>query len=162
MSVVTDLFVGLVERLVLPRLDPLARYPATVTTQHEDGSLDVKPDDRRFGAGLSRVPVRHGLPGVTARVRVGARVMLAFEGGDTSRPYVPEFEAAGLESITVEASTKILLKAPSVIAAEVEANARPVARVGDLVKMTFINGAPTTPNEAVGYIMDGAKKLSGE
>lgn len=162
MSVVTDLFVGLVERLVLPRLDPLACYPATVVSQGDDGTVDLKPDSRRFGVGLAAVPIRHGLPGVSVRVRVGARVLLGFEGGDPQRPYCALWEAGGLESITVEASAKILLKAPSVIAAEVEANARRVARMGDLVKMTFVNGPPGTPNEAVGYIMDGAQKLSGE
>lgn len=162
MSVVTDLFVGLVERLVIPRLDPLAFYPATVVSQGDDGTVDLKPDSKRFGVGLAMVPIRHGLPGVSVRVKVGARVLLAFEGGDPQRPYCALWEAGGLESLTVEASAKILLKAPSVIAAEVEGNARRVARQGDLVKMTFVSGPPGTPNEAVGYIMDGAQKLSSE
>jgi len=161
-SVVTDLFVGLVERLVIPRLDPLAFYPATVVSQGDDGTVDLKPDSKRFGVGLAMVPIRHGLPGVSVRVKVGARVLLAFEGGDPQRPYCALWEAGGLESLTVEASAKILLKAPSVIAAEVEGNARRVARQGDLVKMTFVSGPPGTPNEAVGYIMDGAQKLSSE
>lgn len=162
MSVVTDLFVGLVERLVLPRLDPLAFYPATVVSQGDDDTVDLKPDSRRFGVGLAMVPIRHGIPGVSVRVRPGARVLLAFEGGDPQRPFCSLWEAGGLESLTVEASTKILLKAPNVIAAEVEGNARRVARQGDLVKMTFVSGPPGAPNEAVGYILDGAQRLSSE
>lgn len=162
MSVLTDLFVGLVERLVVPRLDPLALYPATVAAQGDDGSVDLRPDDARWGQGLAAVPVRHGLPGVTVRVRVGARVLLGFEAGDVRRPYCSLWEPGSLEALTIEASVKLFLQAPSVIAAQTEESARPVARRGDLVKMTFVNGPPGTPNEAVGYIMDGATKVLAE
>jgi hypothetical protein len=161
-SVVTDLFASLVERLVLPRLDPLALYPARVVSQQDDGSLDVKPDDTRWGPGLSRVPIRHGLPGVNVRVRQGARVLVGFEGGDITRPFASLWEPGSLDTLTIEASVKLLLKAPSVVAAEVEGNARPVARLGDLVKVTGISGAPGVPIEFVGYILDGAKKVTAE
>ncbi len=174
MSVLTDLFVGLVERLVLPRLDPLARYPATVASQNEDGSLDVRPDDPRFGPGLTRVPVRHGIPGVSVRVRSGARVMLAFEGGDTSRPYVPEFEG-GLESITIKALGKVVVEAPEVFLAD-EEGAQPLARVGDLIEValppltpftgTVVPAPPGSPvagtltfvETAQGYITSGSER----
>lgn len=158
MSVVTDLFVGLVERLVLPRLDPLAFYPATVVSQGDDGTVDLKPDSRRFGVGLAMVPIRHGLPGVSVRVRPGARVFLAFEGGDAARPYCALWEAGGLESITIEASVELWLRAPSVVAASVKGNAKPPARRGDLVKVTGVCGPPGSPLELVGYILDGATR----
>ncbi len=163
MSVVTDLFASLVERLVLPRLDPLALYPARVVSQQDDGTLDVKPDDTRWGPGLSRVPVRHGLPGVSVRVRQGARILVGFEGGDITRPFASLWEPGSLDTLTVEASVKLLLKAPSVVAAEVEGDARPVARVGDLVKVAFVMTAPGTLLEAVGYISgDGSQKFSAQ
>ena len=84
MSSLTQLFVALFDHLVVPRLDPLAHYPARVVSQGDDGTVSVKPDTTRFGPGLDMVPIR-GLPGVTARVKPGARVMLCFEEGDPRR-----------------------------------------------------------------------------
>lgn len=158
----TALFIALVDRLVVPRLDPLALYPGRVVSQGDDGTVDVKPDSAKLGAGLAMVPIRHGLPGVSVRVRPGARVLLGLEGGDITRPFAALWEAGGLESLTIEASVKILLKAPSVIAAQVEGNARPFARVGSLVKVIFVAPPPGTPMEAVGYVTDGSTVASGE
>src|SRR5687768_14168002 len=129
MSVITDLLTSLVEHLVLPRLDPLALYPARVVTQHEDGTCDVKPDGRRWGEGLGRVAIRHGLPGVTVKVKQGARVLLGFEahtdenGADVRRPYLALWEPGSLDTLTVEATTKLVLKAPSTVVAQTESNA---------------------------------------
>lgn len=161
MSVLTDIFVGLVERLVVPRLDPLALYPATVVSSGDD-EVDIKPDDRRFGVGLAAVPIRHGLPGVSARVRPGARVLLGFEGGDVQKPFVSLWEPGSLEALTVEASLELCLAAPSVVVAQTKSNAKRAARMGDLVKVTGVCGPPGTPLELVGYILDGAQKVTLE
>lgn len=158
----TSLFVSLIDLLVVPRLDPLALYPGRVVSQGDDGTLDIKPDAVKLGAGLAMVPIRHGLPGVTVRVRPGARVLLGFEGGDITRPFAALWEAGGLDSITVEASVKILLKAPSVVAAQVEGNARGVALGGSLVKVTGVCGPPGSPLELVGYVIDASKKVLAE
>jgi hypothetical protein len=138
-----------------------ALYPAEVRAQNEDKTLELRPDSAKL-PGFSRVAIRHGLPGVTVTVKQGARVLLGFEGGNPEKPYAALWTADSLDTLTVEAETKILLKAPSVIAAQTEGNSRRVARMGDLVKMTFVNGPPGTPNEAVGYIIDGAQKLTAE
>ncbi len=137
-----------------------AAYLAEVRGQNADFTVELRPESPRLGD-FSRVALR-GLPGVQVRVKQGARVLLGFENGDPARPYAALFSADSLQEIVVTAETKIVLKSPSTIVAQTEGNARRVARMGDLVKMTFVNGAPGTPNEAVGYIMDGAQKLSTE
>lgn len=158
MSVLTDLFVGLVERLVIPRLDPLAWYPATVVSQGDDGTVDIRPDSRRFGVGLAMVPIRHGLPGVSVRVRVGARVLLGFEGGDPQRPYCALWEAGGLESLTVEASVEVRVDAPAIIWGE-EGDARPVARAGDLIEV-YLPAVPPLPAIPLqGFISNASTKV---
>lgn len=162
MASLTDLFRSLVDLLVVPRLDPLAFYDATVKAMNDDGTVDIKPDSPRWGVGLSRVPIRHGLPGVSVVVKQNARVRLGFANGDERQPFVALWDPGSLDTLTVEAETKITLKAPSVVAAQTEGNARRVARAGDLVKMTFITAASGPPVEAVGYIMDGAQKLTAE
>lgn len=64
------------------------QFTAQVIRQAADGTLDLLPDDLRIRSqGLQGVPIRHGLPGVTVEVLPGGRVLLAFDGGDPSRPY---------------------------------------------------------------------------
>lgn len=82
--------VDAVVRRALRRVDYLARYPARVVGSHADGSLDVHPDDARVPAAQA-VPYR-SLPGVTYTVPTGARVLLGYEGGDPSRPFVDLWE----------------------------------------------------------------------
>lgn len=161
MSVLTDLFVGLVDRLVVPRLDPLALYPATVAAQGEDGAVDLRPDDARWGQGLAAVPIRHGLPGVTARVKVGARVLLGFEGGDVRRPYCSLWEPGSLEALTIEASVSVRVDAPEIIWGE-EGDARPVARAGDLIEV-YLPAVPPLPAIPLqGFISNASTKVRSQ
>ncbi len=70
--------------------------PARVVSQNADGTLELaievpsgKPADV---APVSRVPVRHGLPGVVAlELEKGARVALCFEDGDPTKPFAGLF-----------------------------------------------------------------------
>ena len=158
----TDLIRALVDRFVSPRIDPLAFYDAEVKAMNDDGTVDLKPDSSRWGTGLSRVPIRHGLPGVTVKVKRGARVRLAFAGGDERQPFVSLWDPGSLDTLTIEADTKILLRSPSTVVAQTEAAAKRVARMGDLVKVTGVCGPPGTPVEFVGYILDGAHRLTSE
>ena len=81
-----------------------AQYICTVQSQDADGNLDLLPDDERIrGTGLSRVPIRYGIPGVTARVVAGARVTLAFEAGDPSRPFAALWDPGVIEEIVTQA-----------------------------------------------------------
>lgn len=171
MKTMTDLFVGLVNRLVLPRLDPLAFYSARVVRQNEDGTLELKPDEKRFGDGLSAVPIRHGLPGVSVRVKSGARILLGFDGGDVRRPFAALWEPGSLESLTIEAETKVVVIAPSVVLGD-EDKAAPVATLGCVVECLMpplvpiagtLNGAPfsgslTITDPILGVIDSAASK----
>jgi len=99
-------------------------YPAKVQLQHDDGTLDLYPDDESIrGRGLTAVKIRHGLPGCVVRVSAGAKVLLGFEGGDPYRPYAALWEPDSLESISFDNGTQAL------------------ARVGDLV----MSGGAGTP-----------------
>lgn len=94
-------FVG--NEIVGPRVDYLASYPATAVTQNGDGTLEIQPDDSRLPP-LSSVPIRYGVPGVSARIANGGRVLLAFAGGDPAKPIATVWEAASVVSLTVAAS----------------------------------------------------------
>lgn len=153
---VTDLV-----RQLVGHTDYHALYPAEVRGQNDDLTLELKPDSPKL-PGLSRVAIRHGLPGVSVRVKQKARVLLGFEAGDPQRPYAALWTADSLDTLTVEAATKLVLRAPSTVVAQTEGNARPVARMGDLVKVTGVSGPPGSPVEFVGYILDGAKKVTAE
>ncbi len=151
MSGITEIFTSLIDRLVTPRLDPLALYPARVVAQGEViGTVDVKPDDPRWGEGLAQVPILHGIPGVTVKVKRGARVLLGFAQGDVKKPFVSLWEPGSLEALTIEAETKVIVLAPSVVFGD-EENAAPVATLGCVVECLMppqvpvagtLNGAP--------------------
>lgn len=110
-------FLGSIRR----RIDYSREYPARVVKQNTDGTLQLVPDDDVVkGAGLDKVPMRFGLPGITAEVLPGARCRLVFAAGDPSRPEVIAFEAgAALKSIQIEALVELKLKS---IAVKVGAN----------------------------------------
>lgn len=77
----------------------LARHWARVVAQSADGrTVDVVPDSDDLPT-YPEVPIAVPLPGATLRVPNGARVLLAFAGGDAQSPYVAGWEhgAADLE-----------------------------------------------------------------
>lgn len=85
---------------VLKKIDYSRLYPAKVAKQNvDDRTLQLVPDDAKVkGAGLDRVPIRHGYPGADIEIEPGARVRLGFENGDPAKPYAIGWEpgAAGL------------------------------------------------------------------
>jgi hypothetical protein len=106
-------------RWVMRDVTYLATYVCTVERQHDDGSLDLLPDDERVrGMGLSGIPVKHGLPGVDVRAVTGSRVLLGFVNGDPRQPYAALWSASSIESITIGG-----------------AGAAPAARQGDAVEV---------------------------
>lgn len=86
-------FVG--NRIVGPRVDYLASYPATAVTQNGDGTLEIQPDDSRLPS-LSSVPIRYGVPGVSAQIANGGRVLLSFAGADPAKPIATVWESASV------------------------------------------------------------------
>jgi hypothetical protein len=81
-------------------------YPCTVESQDANGLLDLTPDDQELrGTGLGAVPIRHGLPGFTVKVKSGARLLLGFEAGDPKRPYAALWEPGAVEEIVFDSGT---------------------------------------------------------
>lgn len=146
-------------RGVRRRIDYSRLYPAKVVGQNADKTLQLEPDDALMkGAGLDKVPIRHGLPGVTVTVPPGTRVRFGFEAGDPGRPYAALFESG------------------SVTAVSLDGGARPLARVGDTVSVFLppemaiagtitgvgeFMGLLTITNPAIGIIETGAPKFLG-
>jgi hypothetical protein len=151
--------VDLIAWWVQPRIDPLALYPCTVRGQNGDGSLELVPDDSRFGPGLSRVPIRLGIPGATVQVAGGARALVSFAAGDVRKPIVVGWEAGSLDSLTITATTKVIVNAPSVVLGD-EAKARPIARQGDTVSIPF----PSVPGNLSGVVVgpSGPMQFTGQ
>jgi len=93
---------------VMRRVDWYAWYPARVLGQSEDGTLELRPDNPRV-PGLSKVPLRLGVPGVRVNVLPGARVLVGFEGGDPSRPVASLWERQSCVEIALDPSSALLL-----------------------------------------------------
>lgn len=130
-------------RAAVPELACLGRYGARVLGQNGDGTLEVQCDDARLG-GLSRVPMRLGLPGASADVQTGARVRVAFEGADPSLAYAELWDAsAPVDQVRLDGTASYAGKA--------------VARIDDHVacgQLGFVlAAAPAPPYAAGSYIL---------
>lgn len=120
------------------RWDYLALYPATVSKQAADGSLDLLPDDPVVrGAGFSGVRLKTGVPGLRATVPGGTRVLLGWEGGDPSRPYAATWEHGAVTLLTFDGGTQA------------------VAREGDSVDAGTLSGAAGATPVTFTYIPAG-------
>lgn len=93
---------------VMRRVDWYAWYPARVLAQGSDGLLELKPDNPRI-PGLSKVPLRLGLPGTRVNVLSGARVLVGFEGGEPSRPVAALWERPSCAEIALDPSLTLFL-----------------------------------------------------
>lgn len=92
-------------RQAMSRVDRFALYRAKLVKQSADlTKVDVVPDDPRV-PGMSAIPLKHGLPGATVQVDVGAYLLVGWEGGNPARPYACIWEAgAGVPKITIKAT----------------------------------------------------------
>jgi uncharacterized Zn-binding protein involved in type VI secretion len=125
-------------RALLRATDLHAHYEARIVSQNDDGTLELAPDDARI-PGLSNVPIRYGLPGVSARVKPGGHVMVAFEAGDARRPVATLWNATALESIEITASDTITVRAKLI---DLSPGGLPVARQGDMVACGGVTPTP--------------------
>ena len=146
-----DTLSAIVEALVGPRLDMRAAYPARVVTQNADGTLDVIPDSSRVPP-LTKVPIRYGIPGVSATVANDARVLIEFANGDPSKPYASVWESASVTKLTLDASLVRLADGD-----------RNVAREGDPVVVMLtpaaLSGAASGSVAITGFILSGTSKV---
>lgn len=88
------------------RLDFFAFYPAKVVSQ-SGNELDLQPDDSRI-PGMAGVPMRLGIPGVTATVAPGSRVLLGWAGGDPQRPVATLWESSSVSALNINATQIVL------------------------------------------------------
>jgi hypothetical protein len=95
-------------------VDYLAHYVARVDTQNADGTLDLTPEDSRLPV-LTRVPILYGIPGVSATVAAGSRVLVVFANGDPARPGATVWDRSSLVELSFAGGNS------------------PVARMGDTV-----------------------------
>jgi hypothetical protein len=96
-------------RGVFSRLDYFAGYWCRVVGQNADGSLELQPDDARLPP-LSGMPIRYGVPGVTAKVPPGARCLLEFAGGDPTKPFVSTWEPGTVVEIVLAGGTQLVAR----------------------------------------------------
>lgn len=88
------------------RVDYMALYPSRVVKDNGDGTLELVPDNTKL-PGLSRVPMRLGIPGVDVKVNAGTRVLLGFEAGNPGMPVATLWEKESLKEIVITADTKV-------------------------------------------------------
>lgn len=98
---------AIVESLTGSRFDYSRFYPATVVKQAADGTLELLADAKKVrGNGITQVPIRHGLPGVSVKVNPEARVLLFFENGDPRKPAAALWpDGSSCEEISIKAPT---------------------------------------------------------
>lgn len=154
------LLLALVER-ALERTDYHAQYVARVVSQSADGTLSVVPDNDKMPP-MTEVPIRYGVPGISAKVESGARVLIGFEGGDRRRPIATVWESAALTELRIVSTTKVVLDCPDVCLGD-ESGA-PIARVGDPIDVVFDASAIAAAStvgilQAVGIISGGAARV---
>lgn len=110
------------QRILAPlfaRLEYSCLYGAKVVGQNGDGSLELVANDPRLPP-LSRIPIRYGIPGISAKVTAGALALVGFENADPAKPYA------------------LLTSSPDgVISISFLGGTQPVARSGDVVTVPF-------------------------
>lgn len=119
---------AVVESLVGNRIDYTRLYPARVVSQSSDDSLDVLADDVKVrGTGITAVPIRHGLPGVHAKVNPGSYVLLFFEGGDPKKPAAALWpDGSSVSAITIKAD-KVTIDGDLFVTGEITAKSDSLA-----------------------------------
>ena len=79
-------------------IDYFTLYDAKVVSQSADGAMvDLQPGDQRL-PGLSKVPLRLGLPGTVVKFAPGQYVRLGWDRGNPQMPYACLFQ--GGETLT--------------------------------------------------------------
>ncbi len=106
-----------------------AAYFGRVVTQNDNGTLDIELETTIVPS-PTKVPIRYGLPGISAKVKQGARVAVTYEDGDSRRPVATVWDAAEVEELNVTAKN-VKVHAASV---ELGDGGRPIARSGDIVR----------------------------
>ena len=94
------------------RFEYLGKFHAKVASQNSDKTLELQLDDETM-PGLTKVPIRYGVPGVTAKVPKGTRCDVEFEGGDPGAPVATGFEPGSLLELKIDGSDDIVVNGGS-------------------------------------------------
>lgn len=89
----------LLNAFIVVSIDHLASYQCKVISQNSDGTLELQPDDNRLPT-YSKVPIRYGVPKISAQVNSGARILLEFASGNPQRPIATLWELDSVTSIS--------------------------------------------------------------
>lgn len=101
-------------RAAMPTVDYFALYRARVVSQSSDrATLELAPEDPRL-PGMSKVPVKAGIPGATWTVTAGAYVLVGWEGGDPQRPHAIVWEGGASVPMLTLVATKVEIGAANV------------------------------------------------
>ncbi len=71
-----------------------------VVSQNGDGTLEIKLDDADM-PGMSKVPIAYGVPGISAKVKKGARVHVSFADGSPTKPRAVVIDSAEVIELQV-------------------------------------------------------------
>lgn len=88
-------------RASAPRAAYNGIYRGVVVAQSGQ-TVDLKVDDPRL-PGMSALPIQVGLPGATVEMAAGARMLVAFENGDPSKPIALLWAGAQARRISLPA-----------------------------------------------------------
>ncbi len=136
-------------------------YRSKIVSQAADGTVDLMPDDERVrGAGLSHVPILHGIPGLTVKVVPGTYVDLFFENGDPSSPKCAlAADGSSVQSVQLQALQEIAIVAPAI---KLGPTAQPTqSSVNGEFLMAYIDGITTALSTAFGLITAGPTTTGG-
>lgn len=109
-------------------------YPARVVAQDADGTVQLYADDARIrGNGITKVPLRHGIPGLVVKVVPNQRVILFFEDGDPKKPAAGLWpDGSSVAQVLLTAQTRVVFDAPEVVIGDAAAAHRQA--LGDVLK----------------------------
>lgn len=134
-------------------------FEATVERDHGDNTLDLLPDDARVrGTGLSRVPIRHGLPGVTVRVVTGSRVLLGFVEADPRKPYASLWQPGSIEEVSFDGGEASIARVGDIVVCSWPASLAFTGTLAGPVSGT-IAGTLTIGTQSSGTIQSGAARV---
>lgn len=91
-----------------------AKWPTKVVAQDGEGKLELQPDGSTV-PGEAKVPIRHGVPGLTVKVPAGTRVLLTYEEGDPARPVAEGWESGTPLEVALESDVSLSFKSADVV-----------------------------------------------